>query len=471
MHFRSVLTVGGVLVAATLVVSAQPVFRGTEIFPAEEFAARREKVMAQIGDAVAIVLGATEPPGEVPFRQNSQAFYLSGVVEPRAIVLIDGRTKQTTVFLQPADARRDTSMFGPALAPGPETAQALGVDAALPRAAFTTTVTALAQDRRTIYTPFAAEVLGSQSQGDPTRLWTANKADPWDGRDSREASFIDKLRLAAPSSEIKNLDPIVNALRAVKSPREIAILREATRIAGDGIIAAMRRARPGLHEYQLQAEAEYVFKNAGALGASYFALIATGRNSYYTHYHRATATLVDGDLVQFDYAPDYKYYQSDVTRVFPANGKFTPRQREYYEIYLKLYQALLTSIAVRKTPGEVVAVAVTKMDAIMASYRFTDERIRTAAAKMVDGFRARKDPRGLGHNVGLEVHDVGGLQAPTLEPGRVFTIEPQMRLEDEHLGVRLEDMILITDTGYENLSQFVPIEVLDIERLMSASRR
>ena len=131
----------------------------------------------------------------------------------------------------------------------------------------------------------------------------------------------------------------------------------------------------------------------------------------------------------------------------------------------------MTSIAVHKTPGEVIAMAVTKMDAIMASYRFTDERIRTAAAKMVDGFRARKDPRGLGHNVGLEVHDVGGLQAPTLEPGRVFTIEPQMRLEDEHLGVRLEDMILITDTGYENLSRFVPIEVRDIEKLMSASRR
>jgi len=471
VHFRSLFALGGFLVAATLVVSAQPVFRGSEIFPADEYAARRAKVIAQIGDAVAIVLGATEPPGENPFRQNSQTFYLSGVVEPRAIVLIDGRTKQTTVFLQPADVRRDTSMFGPAPAPGSETAKAFGVDAVLPRAEFTAAVTALANDRRTIYAPFAAETLGSQSQGDPTRMWAANKADPWDGRDSREAAFIDKLKLAAPTSEIKNLDPIVNALRAVKSPREIAILREATKIAGDGIIAAMRRARPGVHEYELQAEAEYVFKNGGAFGASYFALIATGKNTYYTHYHRNTTALADGDLVQFDYAPDYKYYQSDVTRVFPANGKFTPRQREYYEIYLKLYQALLTSIAVHKTPGEVIAVAVTKMDAIMASYRFTDERIRTAAAKMVDGFRARKDARGLGHTVGLEVHDVGGLQAPTLEPGRVFTIEPQMRLEDEHLGVRLEDMILITDTGYENLSRFVPIEVADIEKLMSASRR
>ena len=471
MYFRSLFAAIALLVAATLVVSAQPVFRGTEIFPSEEFAARRAKLLAQIGDAVAIVLGATEPPGEVPFRQNSQAFYLSGVVEPRAIVVIDGRTKQTTIFLQPADARRDSSMFGPALAPGAEAATSLGVDAVLPRAEFTSAVTALAGDRRTIYAPFAAEVLGSQSQGDPTRMWSANKSDPWDGRDSREATFIEKLKAAAPSAEIKNLDPIINALRAVKSAREVAILREATKIAGDGIIAAMRAARPGMREYELQAEAEYVFKKAGAFGASYFALVATGTNTYYTHYHRSTATLAAGELVQFDYAPDYKYYQSDVTRVFPANGRFTPRQREYYEIYLKLYQALLTSIAVHQTPADVYAAAVTKMDAIMASYRFTDERIKTAAAKMIDGMRARKDARGLGHTVGLEVHDVGGLQSPTLEPGRVFTIEPQMRLEDEHLGVRLEDMILITETGYENLSAFVPIEVRDIEKLMSERRK
>ena len=141
-----------------------------------------------------------------------------------------------------------------------------------------------------IYTPFAAEVLGSQSQGDPTRLWAANKRDPWDGRDSREATFIEKLKAAAPQSEIKNLDPVVNALRAMKSPREIAIIREATRLAGLGIMEAMRDARPGMAEYQLQADAEFVFKKGGAYGGSYFALIATGENTYYTHYHRNTAS-------------------------------------------------------------------------------------------------------------------------------------------------------------------------------------
>ena len=456
-----------VVVRLAVVPLAQPVFRGDEIFPPDEFAARRVKLFDRIGDAVAVVLGTPGPPGEMPFRQNSQFFYLTGVTEPRASVIIDGRTKRTTVYLQPKNDRRDTSMFGPALAPGADAANRLGIDAALPVADFSAAIAALAAEGRTFYTPFAAEVLGSQSQGDPTRFWNANRQDAWDGRDSREAAFMSKLKTAAPQSEIKNLDPILNGLRAVKSPREIAVIREATRIAGRGIMEAMRDARPGMHEYELQADAEFVFKKFGALGPSYFALIATGENAYYTHYNRNTAVLKDGDLVQFDYAPDYKYYQSDVTRVFPANGKFTPRQREMYEIYLRFYQALLTSIEVHKRPIEVIAAAVTKMDAIMASYRFTDDRIKAAATKFVEGFRSRRQANGLGHNVGLEVHDPGGLQAETFEPGRVFTIEPQFRIEEEHLGIRLEDMILITENGYENLSRFVPIEVKDIEKLMT----
>lgn len=467
-RFASVMfAAAGAAALAGVVVLAQPVFRGEDIFPPEEFAARRARLLERIGDGVAIVLGTPGPPGEMPFRQNSQFFYLTGITEPRASVIIDGRSKQTVAYLQPKNERRDASMFGPALAPGTESATRLGIDAAVPAAGFGDAIAALAADRRTIYTPFSAEVLGSQSQGDPARFWTASRQDPWDGRDSREAAFLAKLKAAAPLSEVRNLDPILNALRAVKSPREIEVIREATKLAGLGIMEAMRDARPGMREYELQADAEFVFKKYGAFGPSYFALIAAGENTYYTHYNRNTAVLRAGDLVQFDYAPDYKYYQADVTRVFPASGRFTPRQREYYEIYLRLYQSLMTSIAVHKRPIDVIADAVAKMDAIMASYPFTDDRIKAAAVKFVDGFRARREASGLGHGVGLEVHDPGGLQAPTLEPGRIFTIEPQFRIEEEHLGVRLEDMILITDTGYENLSQFVPIEVKDIEKLMA----
>jgi Xaa-Pro aminopeptidase len=197
-----------------------------------------------------------------------------------------------------------------------------------------------------------------------------------------------------------------------------------------------------------------------------FPLSASGPTTVYSHYHAGTRRLADGDLVQFDYAPDYKYYQSDVTRVFPVNGTFTPRQREFYTIYLKLYQSVMTSIRPRATASEILKDAVPKMDAVMASFTFTDPKIKAAATTFVEGYRNRMaTARSLGHSVGMEVHDVGG--APkAYEPGMIFTIEPAMQIEDEHLGLRLEDMILITETGYENLSGSLPMEIDEIEKLM-----
>jgi len=249
--------------------------------------------------------------------------------------------------------------------------------------------------------------------------------------------------------------------------REIAIIREATRITGLGIMEAMRDARPGMLEYELQADAEFVFKKYGSQGAAYFALIATGQNTLYSHYHKNTAKLQDGDLVQFDYAPDYKYYVSDVTRIFPANGKFTPRQREFYTIYLRLYQALMSSIKVRVAPGKIIKDAVAKMDTVMANFKFTDPKIKEAAIRFVERYRASTS-NSLGHTIGMEVHDVR-LPTQTLEPGQLFTIEPAMTIPDEHIGIRLEDVILMTETGYENLSAFVPVEIADIEHLMVES--
>jgi len=443
----------------------QPVFTGTEIFPSEEFAARRAKVLAEIGDAVAILQGTTERAGEQPFRQSNQFFYLTGVAEPRAIAVIDGHTKKTTVFLQPSSDRRDLRMYGPSLHPGEDAARALGADAVLVRDEFAKLLPDLLHGGRAIYTPMRPEVLGESSSGDPRALANATKNDPWDGRISREEQFVQRLNAVSAQSEIRDLDPIVDRLREIKSPREIAVIREATRMTGLAIMEAMRDARPGLFEYELQADAEFVFKKHGAYGPSYFALIATGRNTYYSHYHKDTARLQDGDLVQFDYAPDYKYYQSDVTRVFPANGRFTPRQREFYTIYLKLYQALMTSIRVHTAPRDVIKDAVAKMDAIVGSFRFSDPKIKNAAIAFVERYRNDRS-NSLGHSVGMEVHDVR-MTTQTLEPGFIFTIEPAMQIEDEHLGIRLEDMILMTESGYENLSAFVPIEIDAIEKLMA----
>ena len=441
---------------------AQPVFN--DVFPPEEYAVRRAKVFDRIGNDVAILQGTTERPGEQPLRQSNQFFYLTGVVEPRAILLLDGQTKRATLYLNPRNERRETMMYGPGLYPGNEAEKATGIDAVLPRDDFKIAVAKLAEATRTIYTPYRPEVLGSASASDPAALAKATAEDPWDGRISREQAFLAKLKEASPKSEIANLDPILDKLRGTKSPREIAIIREATRITGLAILEAMKHSKPGLKEYELQADAEYIFKKYGSYGAAYFALIATGTNTWYSHYHKNTATLQAGELLQFDYAPDYKNYTSDVTRVFPVNGKFTPRQREYYGIYLALYKALMTSIRVHAAPRDIVKTAVVKMDQILAGYPFTDDAIKAAAIAFVDKYRNSKG-NSLGHTVGMEVHDVRN-PTETLEPGQLFTIEPAMTIPDEHVGIRLEDVILITETGYENLSGFVPLEIEEIEKAM-----
>jgi Xaa-Pro aminopeptidase len=213
---------------------------------------------------------------------------------------------------------------------------------------------------------------------------------------------------------------------------------------------------PGIYFDAVRPKLPYLGE-CGAYGPSYFALIATGRNTYYTHYHKNTALLQDGDLVQIDYAPDYKYYQSDITRVFPANGKFSPRQREYYQISLKLYRALLNSIKAHAAARDIIKEAVVKMDEIMTSFPFTDPKIEEAATAYVERYRT-STRNSLGHMVGMAVHDVRGTPRETLEPGMVFTIEPAMRIED---------ILLITEDGCENLSGFVPIDIDAIEALMA----
>ena len=456
------MTLRFVIFLLALPLCAQPVFN--DVFPPEEYAGRRAKVFDRIGNDVAILQGTTERPGEQPLRQSNQFFYLTGVVEPRAILLLDGQTKRTTLYLNPRNERRETMMYGPGLYPGNEAEKATGIDAVLPRDEFKIAVAKLAAASRTIYTPYRPEVLGSASASDPAALAKATAEDPWDGRIAREQAFLVKLKEASPKSEIANLDPILDKLRGTKSPREIAIIREATRITGLAILEAMKHSKPGLKEYELQADAEYIFKKYGSYGAAYFALIATGTNTWYSHYHKNTATLKDGELLQFDYAPDYKNYTSDVTRVFPVNGKFTPRQREYYGIYLALYKALMTSIRVHAAPRDIVKTAVDKMDKILAKYPFTDDAIKAAAIAFVDKYRNSK-ANSLGHTVGMEVHDVRN-PTETLEPGQLFTIEPAMQIPSEHVGIRLEDVILITENGYENLSALVPLEIDDIEKAM-----
>ena len=458
--------------------SAQPLF--TDSLPKQEFAARRAKLMEKIGDGVAIIQGTTETGNAKKFRQNNQFYYLTGVEVPRAILLIDGRTKRSTVFVPPRNEARERSE-GPILTPGPEAVQLTGIEAVEPRDAFDAALKAAASSPRKAWLPFRPEVLGGASVEDPRRKWQASAADPWDGGLPRETLFIDKVKAAAPALDVQDLDPLLDALRFVKSPAEVALIRESTRIAGLTMMEAMRSARVGMYEHEIEAIGDYLFKAHNAQGIAYFALVAAGKNASYPHYHAGQTQTKDGDFILFDFAPDYKYYASDVTRQFPINGKFSPEQRELYEIYRKMYMSLMTSIKPNVPVPEILKDAVAKMDAAIASHTFTSEKFKAAATRFVDNYRRRINPpppaegapqrpgrRGsLGHTVGMEVHDVNTEHGEVLVPGMVFTIEPALTIPEDRVYIRLEDVILITETGYENLSAFVPMEIDAIEKLMA----
>ena len=462
---RHLLVLASVLAGVFTTVSAQPPLFSTSL-PKEEFAARRAKVMQKIGDGVAVLQGATETSAYEKFRQSNQFYYLTGVPTPRAILVIDGRAKTSTLFLLPNNPQMERSE-GPLLGPGPAAEQLTGIERVRPRAEFDALVPTLRG--RTIYPPVRGE---TTLMGTPDRAAAharARAADPWDLQGSREEYFRARLSDIAIDAKFENLDDVLDEMRMVKSAGEIALLRESTRIAGLALMEGMRSAEPGMYEYEIEAVADYIFKRHNAQGPAYFGLVATGTNAAWPHYHAAQAQLKAGDLVLFDYAPDYQYYTSDVTRMFPASGKFTDDQRELYGIYVKLYQAIMTSIRPGPT-SEILKDVVRKMDAAMASHTFRNEKYREAATRFVEGYRTRlASPRAgasLGHMVGMEVHDVTK-NFSVYQPGMVLTIEPALTIPEDRVYIRLEDMILITADGYENLSAFVPSEIEAVEKLMA----
>ena len=443
------------------VASAQTLFNGT--FPPQEFADRRASVMDAISDGVAILQGATEYPAYVRFRQSNHFFYLTGVEVPRALVVVDGRARRTTLYLPSRNERAERSE-GPVLTPGGEAERLTGILTVRSREAFADDLASVLEEGRIVFTPFRPETLAAGTPSHAVAHASASEEDPWDGRRSREKIFIERLGSLVPGVDIRDLDPILDRLRVIKSAREIAVIREATRISGTAILDVMRSAKPGMYEYELAAIGDFYFRRYNANGPAYFALVATGENAHYPHYHASQSMLQPQDLVLYDYAPDYHYYSSDVTRMFPADGRFDGDERERYTVYLRLYQALMAAIRPHVSPQEIIRAAVVEMKEILRSFSFTSAKTEAAARRFVDRYNKSTSNR-LGHFVGMEVHDV---TAPfdVLQPGMVFTIEPALTIPEDRVYIRLEDVILITQTGYENLSAFVPVDPDEIESLM-----
>ncbi|MBI1968144.1 MAG: aminopeptidase P family protein [Gemmatimonadetes bacterium] len=266
------------------------------------------------------------------------------------------------------------------------------------------------------------------------------------------------LDLTFGARDVRNLRPIADSLRLVKDADEIARLRKAVDISVAGHIAAMQAARPGMFEYELEAALEAGFRRHGADRVGYPSIVGSGPNSTTLHYDVSRRQTQDGDLVVIDAAAEWGQYTADVTRTFPVNGRFTPRQKAIYDLVLATQQAAFDSIKVGVT-------------SLRDLNRISREYMRAHSGTLCgpqtcDVFYIH----GLGHGIGMDVHDVGDYSLP-LRPGMVFTLEPGIYLTDENLGVRIEDDVLITATGAEWLSAGAPRTTADIERVMRGGRR
>jgi len=433
-------------------------------FPPEEFKARWKGVFEQIGDeAVAVVQGFPLSNGFIMPRQTNTFYYLSGIETPHAYILLDGRDKKVTLYMPPRNERLERSE-GRILNADDEILikKLVGVDAVFSTDDMRENFPPGLDRGTVIYTMFTPAEGQGQSRYELEVANASIAADPWDGRVSREGRLVQLLRTRNRRNEVKDLTPIIDNLRSVKSPNEIALIRRASQLAGLGLIEAIKSTEPGVWEYQLDGIARYVFLINGARLEAYRSITASGTaNISNGHYYRNDSQLKSGDMVLMDYAPDFRYYVSDIGRMWPVNGTYEPWQRELLQIILEYRNVVLDIIRPGITTEQVLEEARQRMKPIMKRYKFSKKIYQEAAEKML-----RTGGGILSHPVGLAVHDDGPYRHGPLKVGHVFSVDPQMWVPEENLYLRYEDTIVVTEDGNENFTEFLPSELDELEELV-----
>jgi Xaa-Pro aminopeptidase len=289
------------------------------------------------------------------------------------------------------------------------------------------------------------------------QIYTILPYDKENGGYPHEKEVVDWLTQTAPQAKLQDVRAQIAALRQVKSPGEVAFLKQAIDLSLDAHFAAMKMMRPGLFEYQVAAKMVEVHAMGGSEAEGYAPIVGAGPNSTALHYDRLSRQIQDGDIVVLDVGAQYAGYSSDITRTLPANGKFTPRQLEIYNIVLGAQNAALAAIK----PGMTLC---PKGDKSLQKIAY--EYINTHGKDLHGRPLGQYYIHGLGHNIGLNVHDPGET-CKALEPDMVVTVEPGIYIPEESLGVRIEDDVLITDTGYKFLSERLPRDPVEIEKIMA----
>ncbi len=416
-------------------------------FDKAEFKARRARLMELIPDGVAVILGAEEAQPYERFFQNNDFMYFVGLEQPDAALIIDGIKKEALLFLPAVSPERRF----PRMVPGEKAVDITGIAKILPLTRFTSTLLAYQTEVENLYTPFQPQEKLTHCGRNNTLYFMNRTLDPWDGRPSREMNFIRLIRERFPNFRIKDLSPHIAGLRMIKTPAEIALMREAGRISSLAHIEILKAAKPGMYEWELAALYEYSVKRLGCAGHAYSPIVASGPSIFYSGYSENCRRIKDGDMVLVDMGGDYKYYDIDISLAFPINGKFSKRQRELNKIVL----------AVRNAMQKVFRPGIRSID-------MRDEVAALVAEQGIDVDKEQVARIWADHWIGMAVHDDGPSSRTTvLRPGMVIACDPSIRLKDEGTGNKIEDTVLITENGCENLTPLVPRSIEEIERIMA----
>jgi Xaa-Pro aminopeptidase len=436
---------------ASLLVGVVPPALGWEREPLSVYHERRARLVGDTGNGAIVLFGYSDADvaaSVTRFHQNEAFYYLTGWNEPDAMLLVVPKVAPRSRHDQPAEIDKEILFIpphdyraekwnGPKL--GPEDSDA-------------TTRTGFATVKST--TLFQSE-LQEALKAFP-KIYTELTPQPESGEEWFQKDAVAKLHKLAPLANFADLRPLVTRMREVKSPSEIALIRKAVEASMDAHFAAMKAVKPGAWEYEIAALMKYEFERRGCEWPSYPPIVGSGFFSTVLHYDADDRQMQDGELVVMDVAGSYSGYASDITRTLPINGHFTPRQREIYEIVLG---AQSTALAAAR-PG--ISMGQGKNSLQKIAYDYIDSHGKDLNGKPLGQYFIH----GLGHSVGLNVHDPTDYNS-TLEPGMVMTLEPGIYIPDEKLGVRIEDMILVTQDGAELLTRRLSRDPNEIEKMMS----
>lgn len=433
------------------------VFSQTLSFDREEYDARRQKMMEKIPDGIAIIFGAGEPTGYNEFSQANNFMYFTGVEIPNSILVIDGRKKESVLFFSTTERFADSEGISLELVRDPEAVT--GIERYMPEERFRSMLDRYSSAGYIFYTSFLPAEIGREVAPEKFNVLKKNMIyDEWDGRLSRELQFVSLLRERYPQNEVRDCAGAIEELRIIKSTAEIEMIRQAGKVGVDALTEAIRTSRTGMYEYEIAALYEYMCKKEGVRDLAYITIISSDKNHPYLHYHNYDRLLQEDDFLVIDAGPDVNYYDIDISISYPANGKFTANQKEFYTACLEIQKACLKYLKAGRTPEQVGQMA--RVD--------LENRGFDLSAKYWDKLSRFLRRGGVSHYVGMAVHDLGGTARAELEAGMVLAMDVYAVWEEENMGVRIEDTVVITEEGYENLSPGLPRTIEEIEELMEA---